>query len=252
MHHTAVIGAADPQSTDILALANSPVLWLFALGVFLVIGVQSLLYVKAARRAGPEVGMAKEELDHAFRAGAIASIGPSLAVVVVAIALLAMFGTPAVLVRIGLIGSAAFETGAATISANTMGAHLGDDSYTQLVFAVAFTTMSVAGAGWILATLILTPILKRGSVKLSQVNPVAITVITSAALLGAFATMAVTELTKSGVHLITALTSGAVMVLLLTLAKVLHADWLREWALGISILVALTASYFAHTALIAG
>lgn len=251
MHPTVVIGAADPTSTDILALANSPILWIFAVGVFLVIGVQSLLYVRAARRAGPDVGMETAELNRAFRAGAVASIGPSLAVVIVAIALLAMFGTPAVLVRIGLIGSAAFETGAATISANTMGAHLGDSSYTQLVFAVAFTTMSVAGAGWIVATLILTPILKRGAVKLSRVNPVAMGMITSAALLGAFAALTVVELPKSGVHVITALVSAAVMVLLLSLAKVLRAAWLKEWALGISILVALAASYFAHTALVA-
>lgn len=252
MHPTTVLGAVDPTSTDILALANSPILWAFGVGVFLVIGIQSVLYVRAARKAGPEVGMEKADLNRAFRAGAVASIGPSLAVVIVAIALLAMFGTPAVLVRIGLIGSAPFETGAATISAHTMGAELGGESYTQQVFAVAFATMSLAGAGWFAATLLLTPLLKKGSVKLSQVNPVAMGVITSAALLGAFAALTIGELPKSGAHVVTAIVSAAVMALLLALARFLRADWLKEWALGISILVALTASYFAHSALVAG
>ena len=64
------------------------------------------------------------------------------------IALLALFGTPATLVRIGLIGSAAFETGAAKIAAESAGAPLGGPGYDQHVFALAFITMSLAGAGW--------------------------------------------------------------------------------------------------------
>lgn len=43
--------------------------------------------------------MPASELKQAFRSGAVASIGPSLTVVLVAIALLALFGTPAVLAR---------------------------------------------------------------------------------------------------------------------------------------------------------
>lgn len=124
------------------------------------------------------------ELKTAFRSGAIASVGPSLAVVIVAISLLALFGTPAVLVRIGLIGSAAFET----------------------------------GAGWILATLLFTPILRRGSAKLSEVNPVVLTVIPAAAVLGAFAGLTFGELAKTTpnapVIWITTGVSAAVMLLL--------------------------------------
>lgn len=130
--------------------------------MFAIILVQSFLYVRAARRAAPDLDIPAAELTTAFRSGAIASVGPSLAVVIVAISLLALFGTPAVLVRIGLIGSAAFETGAAKIAAQSAG----------------------------------------------------------------------------------------VMLLLLLTARALQADWLKEWALGISIIVALVAAYLAHVALV--
>ncbi|MDY6056079.1 DUF5058 family protein [Micrococcus sp.] len=251
----ALTGTVDPSSTDILALANHPLLWLFALGVFAIILVQSFLYVRAARRAAPDLDIPASELRTAFRSGAIASVGPSLAVVIVAISLLALFGTPAVLVRIGLIGSAAFETGAARIAAGSAGAPLGGPGYDQHMFALAFITMSLGGAGWILATLIFTPLLRRGSAKLSEVNPVVLTVIPAAAVLGAFAGLTFGELAKQNpgtpVVWITTAVSAGVMLLLLLTARTLRADWLKEWALGISILVGLAAAYFAHVALVA-
>ena len=236
------------QSTDIGAIAQSPLLWIFALGVFAVIFVQSFIYVRAAKAAGPSVGMERRELNQAFRSGAIASIGPSLAVVIVAIALLALFGTPAVLVRIGLIGSAATETASAGIASTTMGAVLGGEGYNQQVFAVAFAAMSISGGAWMLATLILTPLLKRGGHKLSQVNPAAMALIPGAALLGAFSMLTLSELPKSTVHVITVAVSALVMAGLLFAARKLNAHWLKEWALGISILVALAVAFVAHTA----
>ena len=81
------LGLRPPMSggsTDILAVANSPLVWICALGVFAVIFVQTCLYIRAAHTAGPEIGMSRDELNGAYRAGAIASIGPSLAVVLVA------------------------------------------------------------------------------------------------------------------------------------------------------------------------
>lgn len=250
----ALAGTVDPESTDILAVANHPLLWAFALGVFAIILVQSFLYVRAARTAAPDLDIPASELKTAFRSGATASVGPSLAVVIVAISLLALFGTPAVLVRIGLIGSAAFETGAATIAVGSTGAPLGGAGYDQQVFALAFITMSLGGAGWILATLLFTPILRRGSAKLSEVNPVVLTVIPAAAVLGAFAGLTFGELAKitpnAPVIWITTGVSAAVMLLLLSTARALRADWLKEWALGLAILVGLVAAYLAHVALV--
>lgn len=248
MNQPLVLAAANPSSTDIWAVANTPFLWFCAIGVFGVIFVQTFLYVRAARVAAAGIGMPGSELKESFRAGAIASIGPSLAVVLVAIALLALFGTPAVLVRIGLIVSVQAETGSANLAAVSMGAQLGDSSYTQQVFAVAFIAMSLSGAMWMLSTLVLTPVLKRGGKTLAAKNPVAMALIPAAALLGAFSMITVAELPKSNVHLILVFISAGVMALCLFLSKVLGATWLKEWALGFSIIVALTAAYFLHTA----
>lgn len=238
----------DNNSTDIMAIANSPVLWICAGGVFLVIIVQSLIYMKAARLAAPAAGMAPGELKTSFRAGAVSAIGPSLAVVLVAVALLTVFGTPAVLVRIGLIGSVSYETGAAAIAANTVGAELGGPTYTQSVFGLALAAMSLGGAMWMIATLILTPLLKRGDSKLRKVNPAMMMVVPGAALLGAFTVLGFAELPKSSLHAVALASSAAVMTLLMLIAKRTGAAWIREWALGIAIFVGLTITYFVSAA----
>lgn len=41
--------------------------------------------------------------------------------------------------------------------------------------------------------------------------------------------------------------SAAMMGLCLYLAKTLQLKWLKEWALGISIVVSIIAAYFLHT-----
>src|SRR5690625_1835700 len=125
------------------AYTGSAVLWICAIAVFAVIIVQSLIYMRAARAAGPELGFSHQDLKQSFRSGAIAALGPSLAVALVAIALLALFGTPAILLRIGLVGSAATETSSATLAAGTMDAELGGSSWTPEVFAVAFFAMAL-------------------------------------------------------------------------------------------------------------
>lgn len=238
---------AEAGSTDIWAIANAPFLWICAIGVFVVIAVQTVLYLRAARVAAPGIEMPMAEVKESFRAGAVASIGPSLAVVLVAISLLALFGTPAVLVRIGLIGSAATETSSAGIAANSMGAELGSSDYTQQVFVVALFAMTMSGCTWMLATLIFTPILRRGSATLAKRNPAVMALVPSAALLAAFSSLAVAELTKGMINVGAALVSAIVMTLCLYLAKVFKARWLKEWGLGISIIVALAAAYLMHT-----
>lgn len=241
----------DGSSTNIIEVANTPILWVFALAVFAVVIVQSLIYIKAATKAGPAADISPAELKTSFRAGAVAAIGPSLAVVLVSIALLSLFGTPAVLTRIGLVGSAATETASASIASGTMGAVLGGEGYTQTVYAVAFTAMSLSGAMWMVCCLIFTPLLKRGDSKLRDVNPALMAIIPTAALLGAFASLGVAELPKSGVHVLTVVASAAVMGMCLFLARKLQAAWLREWGLGISIVLGLVIAYMAHTSGIA-
>lgn len=231
--------------TDIASVANTPLLWILALSVLSVVLLQSIIYMFAVRKNAAGADMSQREVFQAFRAGGIAAIGPSLAVVLVAIALLPLFGTPPILVRIGLIGSAATETASASIAANTMGANLGDATYTRDIFVVALMAMSLSGAGWMISTLILTPILSRSQESLTKINPALMAIVPSAALLGAFAGLTITELPKSSFHILAVVASAVIMAICLLIARGLKQAWLREWGLGISIIGGLIVVYIA-------
>jgi hypothetical protein len=94
-----------------------------------------------------------------------------------------------------------------------------------------------------LTALILTPILAKGDKTLRKVNPAVMTVVPTAAILAAFMTLAFTETTKSGVHVLVLLVSAVVMGLCIAGAKYFDKPWLREWGLGIAIFVALAAAF---------
>ncbi len=237
--------AVDPGSTDLGPVYFHPVLWICAVAVFAVIALQSIIYLRAIRKAASAADLTDEQIKSSVRRGGIAAIGPSLAVALVAISLLPLFGTPAVLTRIGLVGSAAFDVAAAGLAAQSLGAELGGPTYTQKVFAIGFAAMTLGGLVWMLTALVLTPLMAKGDKTLRKVNPAIMTVVPTAAILAAFFTLMFAETAKSGNHLLTVLVSGAVMALCLIGAKYLNKPWLREWGLGIAIFVALAAAFLA-------
>lgn len=239
---------AQSEPTRVLEVANNPVLWILALSVMGIVILQSLIYMISVKRNAESAGMSQKEVNRAFRAGGIAALGPSVAVVIVAIALLPLFATPAVLTRVGLIGSAATEVASASLASETMGAQLGSENYTVPVFVVALTAMSISGAGWMIAALILTPIFKRSSEKLEQINPALMTIVPVAALLAAFAALTFREVPKSLTHVIAILASALTMFFCLWVARRFNAAWLREWGLGFSVIIGLGAAYYAHYA----
>ena len=238
----------DPNSTDITPLIHHPVLWACAVGVFAVIVLQSVIYFRAIRRTAGAADLSPEQVRASVRSGAVAAIGPSLAVALIAISLLPLFGTPAVLTRIGLVGSAAFDVAAAGIAAGTQDAQLGGPTYTQKVYAIGFAAMTIGGLVWMVAALVLTPILSKGDAKLRKANPAVMVVVPTAALLGAFFTLAFQEVTKSPTHILALVVSAGVMGACLVISKRFKFPWLREWGLGIAIVFALTAAYIMSNA----
>lgn len=234
--------AIDPDSTNLSGLTNTPVLWVFAAAIFAVIALQSVIYLVAIRRSAAAADLSAAQVRVAVRTGAIATIGPSLAVALVAIALIPNFGTPGVLTRVGLTGSAGYDVAAANLGAQSAGATLGGPDYTQRIFAIAFASMIVGPLVWMACALILTPILHRGEAALARVNPAVMTIVPGAALLGVFFTLALQQAVVSPVHLWVLLSSAATMATCQGVSVWAKIRWLRDWALGIAIVVALAVA----------
>ncbi|WAH97770.1 DUF5058 family protein [Arthrobacter sp. MMS18-M83] len=229
-------------------VAVMPVLWIGAAAVFAVIIAQCVIYLKAARRAAPEAEMTSTDFRTAFRTGGLAAVGPSLAVCLVAMALLAIFGAPSTMARFGLVGSAAFDAVGAKISAETMGAKLGGQTFTPEVLVTVLIVLSLGACGWMLTALIITPIMKRGlgtatSAKKRKSSALA-ALLPTAALVGVFFTMSIKEVAHSGPSLMVFLVSAGVMGLCTFVARRFNKPAFLEWALGLAIIAAIAAAYF--------
>lgn len=234
---------------DLAAIAFHPVMWGMVVAVFAVIILQSVIYLRAIRRSAAAAELTQAEVTTAVRTGAIAAIGPSLAVALVALSLLPLFGTPAVLTRIGLIGSATYDVASAGIAASTQGASLGGETYTPKVFAISFAAMTMGGLVWMVTALILTPIMSRGGMAIRRVNPKVMMIAPLVVLPLAFAFLIVSELGKSPLNGIVLVISAVVGTLCALAAKFWNLQWLREWGLGISIFASLIAGYVISTSI---
>jgi hypothetical protein len=220
---------------ELAEIAFHPVLWALAVAVFAVIVLQSVIYLRAIRRSATAAELSQAEVSQAVRTGAVAAIGPSLAVALVALSLLPLFGTPAVLTRIGLVGSAPYDVAAAGIGASTVGASLGGDGYTAKVFAISFAAMCVLGVLWMVSALIITPLFNQTGKALRKVNPKVMAIAPLVVLPLAFAFLIISELGKSPTNGIVLVVSAVIGGICLLAAVKWGVHWLREWGLGIAI-----------------
>ncbi|ADU29541.1 DUF5058 family protein [Evansella cellulosilytica] len=230
---------------EVMEIANSGVIWFFALLIISIVIIQALLFIKLAAHASSSINMSSVEVKSAIKTGAISAIGPSLAIMVIAVSLITILGDPLTLMRIGIIGSAPIEALGASIGADAYGTELGSSSFTAQALTTVVWTLCLGGAGGLLVVAIFTKsfgkIEKRVTSKSKNGN--GMIVLTTAALIGAFSFFVSGEMVKSNVHTFVAIGAGLSMVGMLQIANKRNLVWLKEWSLGIAILAGLFVGY---------
>ncbi len=232
---------------QVMELANSNVMWLIASIVIGIVIFQSLKFIQLASKTGLEQGMSKKEVNSALKTGAIAAIGPSVAIVIVAISLIAFLGNPLTLLRIGVIGSAPIESVGASFAVEASGASIGGASYDQMVFTAIVWTLCIGGMGWLLFTALFTKSLGNTEKKLtnkSEKSKKAMGIISTAAIIAAFGNLVSAEIIQGLAPFVVAVAAGTTMVIATKLSVKPKLAWLREWSLGLSILISLCIGYF--------
>ncbi|EMR06596.1 hypothetical protein C772_01491 [Bhargavaea cecembensis DSE10] len=230
---------------DVMRIANSYPLWIIASLVIGLVFFQAFKFISLATKTSASVGMSKQEVKTAIRAGAISSIGPSFAIIIIAISLLSLIGNPVTLVRIGIIGSAPIETVGASLGAEAAGAELGAASFTAHAFTNAVWVMCLGGLGWLLFTALFTKSLGKVQAKTTSTpkNLERFKIISTAAMIGAFSYLGSGQMIKGYQEAIVLLVAFMVMPIILQAAKKFEMKWLVEWSLGLVILVGLAVGY---------
>lgn len=170
-----------------LETANHPLMWLFCIPAVALVVVQALMFAKRAWSTGPQMGVSKEKMRLAAKSSAIASIGPSIVIVIGAVSLLASVGGPLAWMRLAYIGSVMYELPAADRAASAAGSQLGTNNMTMEAFANAAWVMCICCLGWIIVSALFTDKMGKFRDKIAGDNKAALGIIASAGGLGAFA-----------------------------------------------------------------
>ncbi|MGO4886617.1 DUF5058 family protein [Anaerobacillus sp. MEB173] len=232
---------------EAMRLASGFLVWVIALMVLGVVIFQAIKFILLAKDASKEIGMTKGEVNSAIKTGAISAIGPSFAIIIVALSLIPFLGEPLTLMRIGIIGSAPIESVGASLGANAYGAELGSTSFNTQAFTAVVWTLCLGGVGWLLFVALATKSISKIEKKIinkNEKNKKLMMVIATAAMVAAFGNLASAEMVKGFEYIVAVLTASITMFVLTALADKLQKNWIREWSLGLSILASLVVGYF--------
>ncbi|MCP5053632.1 MAG: DUF5058 family protein [bacterium] len=227
---------------EYLEVANSGYFYLWGSIILLVIMIQAVLFIRLAWKEGSRIGLSSQRMMKGLRAGMVAAIIPSIAIVIILVAMSGVLGIPFPWIRLSVIGSGPYELLAADIGAKAMDATLAGEGYTQFVFANSVWVMTI-GAMW--SGLIVFFFLKKIKGQYKKVetrDPNWMKVISTAAFFGVVCIFVARPITAGGVPLLTVITGAALMTICALLIMKLDMKWLREFALPLSMIGAMAGA----------
>jgi hypothetical protein len=240
---------------DIMAIANSPAMWIACAIPVCFVVLQAVLFLREARKAGKEMGITEVQMKSAMKSSAVTSIGPSIVVLSGMLSLLVTVGAPMGWMRLSMIGSVMFESIAAGLGTSAVGVTLGTDPMTAEALGMAIWTMILCSIGWVIFATFSANKMDKIEAKVAKGNTATMTMIASCAIIGVFSAMCASHLIKpvyqmalatdpavvagSWKNCLACVLGAIIMYVLNTVAAKKEIGWLREWALTITIIVAM-------------
>lgn len=227
---------------QVLKVANSFPIWIIAALVIGIVIFQAVVFISLASKTAPSVGLTTLEVRSVVRTGAISSLGPSFAIIIVAISLITFLGNPVTLMRIGIVGSAPIETVGASLGAQAAGSELGSSTFTEQAFTTAVWVMCLGGMGWLLVTALFTKSLGKFQEKISRKNSNVrlLSIVSTAAMIGAFGYFGAGQMIRGINETVVFIAAFLVMPVIIWASNKFKMNWLREWSLGLVIVVGLS------------
>ncbi|MGB9867463.1 MAG: DUF5058 family protein [Bacillota bacterium] len=219
---------------EYLRIANSGIMWLSSAVVVAIVVVQSFLFARKSLQAAESVGLSGQQIRSALRSSVISSLGPSVAVAVGAVPLIVAMGAPIAWMRLSIIGSVTYELMAAGFGAKAAGATLGGEGMNAVAFANGVWTMTLGCMGWLLFTAFFTHKMDGFRNALAGGRKALIPIISAAAMLGAFAYLDADRILRWDKGTVACIAGFVIMFVLVTIARKRNIQWLKEWALTIS------------------
>ena len=227
---------------DTITIVNGTV-WIFAIILTSFVIVQAAVFLKKALSFNKKHKLlTEEEVKISMRTGIFSIIGPGFSVMITALTIMAMLGSGAAFMRIGVIGSASYELMLAGIAADVLGIELKSANITTGVFILVLYAMILGSAPYFINCFFSLKPMERSLIKNKSIEgsfAKVVGFIASIALIGYFA---IDNLRKGKIEAIVMFISGGVTILLSMYAEKFKKKWIYEWMLAIALSVGLGSS----------
>ena len=206
--------------------------WLFiwvGLLLFAVIA-QCMLFMRKAWKHGMEIGLKQSQLKKGLKTGITISIMPTLPVLLVLFSLTPLLGIPLPWLRLSVIGSAYYETYAATTALSCLGETFQINGYRGSV-CILWSAFAIKPISMLYE-------------KAEKINIKLVLAVGSGCLVGVMAYVSVSygfsAMSTKGVVFCISFAVGALLMLVSN--KVEKAKWLTDYIMTISMLAAMAAA----------
>ena len=225
-----------------LQIANSPVMWFACFPLVVLVLSVVVLVCRKTVRVAKQAGISAADCRRAFRAGVVSAIVPSLAVFIVMVGLMSAIGAPMSWMRLSVIGSADAELLHAGLGASVVGQTLGSSNYDETGYIASVWAMSTLGLSWLI-NMFLIPSANKVQARIQHYDDRLLQIVSVSCMIGIMSYMTVQNVIVDWDMAAAALGAVAGQLLLTRLSQKLQ--WLKEYVLGISMIVGMASGMFA-------
>lgn len=222
------------MNPEVAKIANSPILWTITVLAVSLVLVQSAIFLRKSIVAGRKIGLSETQLKTALKTGTISAVGPSTVIVIGMVSLLITVGAPTAMMRLSYVGNVVYELMAVGFATEAYGVGLSASEMTPEIFVTALWCMALGCIGYVLIPVLFTPRLEEIRNKIAGGNKSLIPVISSAAMLGAYAFFNAGYIVSLNKNTVALLVGFLVMTFMTVMYKKTSAKWINEWGLTIS------------------
>jgi len=243
------------MNPEVLQAANEWGLWVISASIIAVVLLQAILYARLSFKVAKEINYPALKCREALKVGMITAIGPSVAIFIVMVGMMSVLGAPLTWMRLATIGAAPTEMTAATVGAQAVGVEFGSPEYSLHTLSTSIWTMTINSAGWLVLVALFAHRLEGIRSTLGGGDTRWLAILSMAAAVGCFGYLNANtgivafrnvqrEIAQAAGPIYAMLGGLAAMIVLLNLAKKL--TWLREYTLGIAMLVGMGVAVLFH------
>lgn len=228
--------------------ANAPIIYIIVLLILSFLTFQSVYIFLLTKKRAKELGIEEKLLKKAMRSSAVTTIVPALAIVVGLITLAPVLGLPISWARLAMVGALQYELMSANIGAQAMGAEGLSAGLTPEAFTNAVWVMTTGVITLPLLTVLFYKKVRKTITSSSGKNNAWLGILVSAIMVSVFANYAigpVVSLTKGFNNSFLAVAASSIsMYIFMAVINKTKANWLKEYTLSFSMIIALVVVIF--------